>query len=93
MQNFPSTRTQEIKARHGVSSMCIGCVFNKEESWSDVVMDDKGRVCKKLNFDGIERLVPIFPYENHVCKNPDSPKHGNCIIGDLGCDGGKYHGN
>lgn len=83
ISNKPSARTQEIKAQHGVSSMCIGCIFNQEESWPNSMFP--------VEFDDItlERDYH-FPKENHVCKNPDSPKHGNCIIGDPGCGNGRY---
>lgn len=90
MNNFPSDRTRKIKAQYGVSSICIGCIFNGEEPWPDTVLDDKGRVCKNVHLNGKDRLVQIFPHENHICKNPDSSKHGDCIIGSPGCDKGRY---
>ena len=86
--NKPSTRIQEIKAQHGVSSMCIGCIFNGEEPWPDSVFGTKllGNGPETIEFTRENH----FPKENYVCKNIDSSKYGNCIIGDAGCEIGRY---
>lgn len=86
--SVPSKRIQEIKARHGVLSMCIGCIFNEEEPWPDSMFGTRllGNGPKTIEFTRENH----FPKENHVCKNSNSPKHSNCIIGDYGCDDGRY---
>lgn len=81
-------RIIDIKEKYNVQSMCIGCIFNKEEPWPDSMFGIR------LLGNGPETIElkreNHFPKENHVCKNPKSLKFNDCIIGDLGCDAGIY---